>query len=408
VTTQEAAAPTAVEPTGPAEARMPEAVIDDAMIASMQAKAGVDLRIGHSVNNEEATRIAVAKFAGGIGDINPLWTDAERGRASGYGAPVAPPSFVIGCFSGIQFGWPGLGSFHSSTDMDLLAPVYWGDTITATCRYDGFTGPRPSNFAGRMVTDHFTNTYRNQREETVAEIRWQVVNYERASARGTTKKRAPLTIPHPWTREEIERVEAQVLAEAPRGAEPRYWEDVTVGEALSTLTKGPIGLTDEVAFIAGGGTPIPRLKAHAASLVDYAEHPAWSFRDPVTGAQEPIYAVHYNQAAANAMGVAYQYDVGFQRQCWQIQLMTHWVGDDGWVRHLDAQYRGFVYLSDVVTLGGEVTGKEVDADGEHLVQVRTWARNQRGDDVMPGTATVALPTRTDSTPVARRARHRPS
>jgi hypothetical protein len=22
--------------------------------------------------------------------------------------PVAPPSFIIGCFSGIQLGWPGL------------------------------------------------------------------------------------------------------------------------------------------------------------------------------------------------------------------------------------------------------------------------------------------------------------
>lgn len=390
-----------------AEARMPEAVIDDAMIESMRAKIGVDLRITHSVNNEEATRIAVAKFAGGIGDINELWTDAERGRSSDYGAPVAPPSFVIGCFSGIQFGWPGLGSFHSSTDMDLLAPIYWGDTISATCRYDGFTGPRPSKFAGRMVTDHFTNTYTNQLGEKVAEIRWQVVNYERASARSSERRkdRAPLTIPHPWQLEEIEKIEAQVLAERPRGAEPRWFEDVRVGDALDSLTKGPIGLTDEVAFIAGGGTPIPRLKAHAASLTDYAAHPAWSFRDPVTGAQEPIYAVHYNQQAANAMGVAYQYDVGFQRQCWQIQLMTHWVGDAGWVRHLESQYRGFVYLSDVLELGGEVVGTEVTPEGEHLVHVTTYARNQRGDDVMPGRATVALPSREGGpTPAARRAR----
>lgn len=390
--------------TGPAKATMPEAVIDEAMIESMRAKVGVDLRIEHSVNNEEATRLAVAKFVGGIGDINPLWTDAGRGRQSDYGAPVAPPSFVIGCFSGIQFGWPGLGSFHSATNMELLLPIYWGDTISASCRYDGFSGPRPSNFAGRMVTDHFTNTYRNQRDEKVAEIRWDVVNYERATARSSKTARRPLVIPHPWTSGEIAEVETKVMAERPRGTDPRYWEDVVVGEALTSLTKGPIGLTDEVAFIAGGGTPIPRLKAHAASLLDYASHPAWSFRDPVTGAQEPIYAVHYNQAAANAMGVAYQYDVGFQRQCWQIQLMTHWVGDAGWVKHLQSQYRGFVYLSDVVELGGEVTGKEVGADGEHVVHVRTFARNQRGDDVMPGTATVALPTRHGATPVASRAR----
>jgi acyl dehydratase len=384
---------------------MAEAVIDDAMMESMRAKIGVDLRIGHSINNEEATRIAVAKFAGGIGDINSLWTDAERGTRSDYGAPVAPPSFVIGCFSGIQFGWPGLGSFHTATDMDLLAPVYWNDKITATCRYDGFTGPRPSKFAGRMVTDHFTNTYHNQRGEKVAEIRWQVVNYERATARSTKKSHKPLEIPHPWTPDEVAEVEARVLAEKPRGEEPLWWEDVTVGDPVASLTKGPIGLTDEVAFIAGGGTPIPRLKAHAASLSDYAAHPAWAFRDPATGAREPIYAVHYNEAAARAMGVAYPYDVGFQRQCWQIQLMTHWIGDAGWVKHLASQYRGFVYLSDVVELGGVVTGKEVDADGEHVVQVQTFARNQRGDDVMPGTAVVALPSRENGpTPAARRAR----
>jgi acyl dehydratase len=396
-------------PTSPSEARMPEALLTDEMMQAMRAKVGIDLRIAHSINNEEATRIAVAKFAGGIGDINELWTDAERGRASDYGAPVAPPSFVIGCFSGIQFGWPGLGSFHSSTDMDLLAPVYWGDKITAACRYDGFTGPRPSNFAGRLVTDQFTNTYHNQDGEKVAEIRWWQVNYERSTARRSKGDRKPLTVPHPWTAEEIEKVERQVLAEKPRGNRALYWDDVNAGDTVPVLTKGPIGLTDEVAFLAGGGTPIPRLKAHAASLVDYETHPAWSFRDPVTHAQEPIYAVHYNESAANAMGVIYPYDVGFQRQCWQIQLMTHWIGDSGWTKNLKSQYRGFVYLSDVVELGGEVTGKEIDTDGEHVVHVRTYARNQRGDDVMPGSATVALPTRSGAAkPVVRRARRAPS
>ncbi|MGQ0466966.1 MAG: FAS1-like dehydratase domain-containing protein [Sporichthyaceae bacterium] len=385
-----------------AEARMPEAVITEEMIARMQEKVGAQMRIDHSINNEEATRIAVLKFAGGIGDINPLWTDVEHARASAWGAPVAPPSFVIGCFSGIQFGWPGLGSFHCATQMELLAPIYWGDTIESTCHYDGFTGPKASNFAGRMVTDHIVNRYTNQRGESVAEIRWQVMNFERATAKSKRTERV-VDVPHRWDEADLATIDAQVLSERPRGAEPRYWEDVAVGDPLDSLTKGPIGLTDEVAFIAGGGTPIPRLKAHAASLHDYAEHPAWSFRDPVTGAQEPIYAVHYNKSAANAMGVAFQYDVGFQRQCWQIQLLTHWCGDDGWVSALTSQYRGFVYLSDVVTLGGEVVGKRVEGD-EHLVEVTTFARNQRGDDIMPGTATVALPTRSGDSPARRRAR----
>src|ERR1700737_4428746 len=163
-------------------ALMPQAELDEGMLAAMRAKIGAQLRIDHSVNNDYASRIAVAKFAGGIGDINPLWTDREYGYASPFGASVAPPSFVIGCFSGIQFGWPGLGSFHSESQLSFERPIYWGDSVQAACVYDGFAGPSPSSFAGRTVTDHFTNTYTNQRGERIATILWNAINFERGQA----------------------------------------------------------------------------------------------------------------------------------------------------------------------------------------------------------------------------------
>src|SRR5437588_13009566 len=140
-------------------ALMPQAELDDGMLAAMRAKTGARLRIDHSVNNDFASRIAVAKFAGGIGDINPLWTDAEYGKHSPFGGPVAPPSFVIGCFSGIQFGWPGLGSFHSESQLTFDRPVYWGDTVAAACVYDGFDRPAPSTFAGRTVCYPLTHPH---------------------------------------------------------------------------------------------------------------------------------------------------------------------------------------------------------------------------------------------------------
>ena len=376
---------------------MPEARLTPELIESMSKRAGTQLRIEHSTNNEEATRIAVAKFAAGIGDVNPLWTDAQYATASPYGAPVAPPSFVIGCFSGIQFGWPGLGSFHNLSRCTFHRPTYIGETVRATCTYDGFTGPRPSNFAGDMVTDLFTNRYTNDGGDALAEIHWEVVNFERATAKEKTQEKSSSgggpVLPHVWAPEELERIEAQVLDEAPRGEDPRYIEDVEVGDHVDTLTKGPIGLTDEIAFVVGGGTPIPRLSAHAVALHSYAKHPAWSFRDPETGAQEPIYSVHYNKHAARAMGVGYPYDVGFQRQAWQIHHLTHWCGDAGWVKSCESRYRRFVFLSDVVELSGTVTAVRVDDDGDHVVEIETRAMNQRGEDVMPGRATVALPSR---------------
>jgi acyl dehydratase len=381
---------------------MAEAAITPEMIEAMRARIGADLRIEHSINNEEATRIAIAKFAAGIGDTNPLWTDATYAASSHYGSLVAPPSFVIGVFSGIQFGWPGLGSFHSDSTLRFYRPILLGDRITPTCTYVGFDGPRPSSFAEMMVIDRFHNEYRNDRGELVAEIDWSVINVERSKAKARSSERS-LPVPHQWEDDALHAIESRVRAERPHGATPYVWEEIAVGDALPTLTKGPIGMTDEIAFVAGGGAPIPRLAAHAAALNDYDRHPAWAFRDPDSGALEPIYAVHYNRNAARAMGLPVQYDVGFQRQCWQLHLLTHWSGDNAWIKHAQAQYRRFVYLGDVVELSGSVSRVYIDDDGEHCADVATSAFNQRGENVMPGTATVVFPSREHATsPLDRR------
>ena len=88
-----------------------------------------------------------------------------------------------------------------------------------------------------------------------------------------------------------------------------------------------------------------------------------------------------------------QYDVGFQRHCWQIHLLTNWMGDDGWLKKSYAEYRRLVFFSDVVWVTGKVTSKYVDEDGENCVNIETNAVNQRGEEVMPGGAVIALPSR---------------
>jgi acyl dehydratase len=378
------------------EAKMESAVITDELIEEMRGKIGLKLRIEHSINNEEATRLAIKKFADGVGDPNPLWSDAQYAAKTRYGSIVAPPSWVIAVFAGLQFGWRGLGGFHNATDAEYYRPIRLNDKITPQCVYTGFEGPKPSEFAEKMLIDWYENKYFNQRNELVARIKWSVIRTERAKAREKGKY-SKIQLPHPWTEKELKRVEEEVLSQEIRGATKRYWEDVAVGDELKPVVKGPIGLTDEVAFIAGGGAPIPRLSAHVAALLQYRKHSAWTFRDPNTYALEPIFAVHYNKEAARAMGLPMAYDVGFQRQCWQIHLLTNWMGDDGWLKKTYAEYRRFVFLSDVVWVKGKVSKKYVDADGEPCVDIETDAVNQRGEEVMPGRATIALPSRNKDT-----------
>jgi len=363
------------------------------MLAEMRALIGTELRTDLCVNNEYATRLAILRFCEGIGDGNPLWTDEAYAAGTAHGGLLAPPSFIFACLGSVQVGWRGLGGFHAETQMEFKRPIRVGDKITAKVIFDGFDGPiEASNFGGRRIKDYLRQEYRNQDGELVATFICSRMRFER----GEMQKRAParaVELPHPWKPEEIEALEADILAETPRGATPRYWDDVNVGDEIDVITKGPLGLTDFIAYIAAGAAPVPRLSAHGVALRRYHKHPKWAFRDPRTHALEPVYSVHYNDYAASLQGAQIAYDVGIQRTCWGIHALTNWMGDAGRLKSLFGQYRSHVYLSDVVRLGGRIEAKEIDADGDAVVRVTTWARNQRGQECMPGSAVIALPRR---------------
>lgn len=365
----------------------------DEMLANMRALIGTDLRSESCVNNEYATRMAILRFAEGIGDDNPLWTDATYAEKSPYGGIIAPPSFIFACLGSIQVGWPGLGGFHCETKMTFNKPIHVGDKIKASVTFDGFDGPtEDSNFGGRRIKDYLRQEYRNQHGELVSTFICSRMRFERTEMQKRASTRT-IEIPHPWKEEELVAIEDQVMAEKPRGATPRYWDDVQVGDEMDVITKGPLGLTDFIAFIAAGAAPIPRISAHGVALRRYRKHPNWAFRDPKTHALEPVYSVHYNDYAAKLQGAQIAYDVGIQRTCWQTHSLTNWMGDAGFLKESTSQYRAHVYLSDVVQLGGRVEAKEIDADGNHVVRLYTWAHNQRSQNVMPGTAVIVLPVR---------------
>jgi acyl dehydratase len=380
-------------------AELARGTFTDEMLSEMRALIGTELRTEASVNNEYATRLAILRFCEGIGDDNPLWTDPQYAAASRFGALIAPPSFIFACLGSIQVGWRGLGGFHVETILNFFRPIRLDDRITARVFFDGFDGPEQSRFAGRRVKDYLRQEYRNQHDELVARFICSRVRFERSEAQTRAPSRA-VQVPHPWTDAEIQAIEEDVLAETPRGAQPRYWEDVNVGDELQRVTKGPLGLTDEIAYVASGAAPIPRLAAHRVALLRYRRHPRWAYRDPSTHALEPVYSVHYNDYAAKLQGAQAAYDVGIQRTCWQIHSLTNWMGDAAFLKAATSQYRSHVYLGDVVRLGGRVVGKEMDEDGDPIVRLETWAHNQRGDNVMPGTAVIVLPRRAEHEQVA--------
>ena len=56
--------------------------------------------------------------------------------------------------------------------------------------------------------------------------------------------------------------------------------------------------------------------------------------------------------------------------------MTNWMGDDGFLKKLSAQYRKVSCFGDTTWCRGKVTKKYMK-DGEHLVECEVWCENQK-------------------------------
>jgi len=300
-------------------AALSEGLITPQALEKWKQRIGIKLRIGN-IFNQLASKEAIRNFVNGIGDLNPLWRDTEHAKQTKYGSIIAPPNWLYSVFpTWVLQGLPGVHAFHSGNDWTFYKPVFLGDTITPECIFTGFD-VKGSKFAGKIVREFQRANFYNQKGELVAATDLWLVRAQRATAREKGKY-SQIELPHPWTDEELQKIDEDILAEETRGSAPRYWEDVEVGEELKPIVKGPFGQTDMIAYCVGAA-PV-QIAAHAVQLHMYHSHPAWGFRDPETHAWEPVYGVHYNKAAAKGAGLPYPYDVGTQRQCWLIHLLTN-------------------------------------------------------------------------------------
>ena len=358
-------------------------------LAAFDARKGLKLRV-NNVFNDRADARSIRRFCDGIGEGNPLFTDGDYARASSRGVLTAPPSFVMSVFPGwILQGLPGVHAFHSSFDFRFERDIVEDMAIVPESTFTGYHFVQ-TKFNGEALIEHQTARYLTSEGELIAEAKVSGLRVERQAIRAADYYK-DIQLPHPWSAGELDDLNERILAQRPRGAKPRCHEDVAIGDKLPELIKGPLGITDVIAYCVGA-MPV-HLLAHELALRHSAAHPAWEVRDRDSRAVEPIFGVHYNQGAAESVGMPYPYDIGSQRFCWQVQALTDWMGDDGRLLRCKVKFRDFVFLSDAVFLNGTVSKKYVDAQGRSCVRVDTRAFNQRGAVVMDGFADVQLPTR---------------
>src|SRR5262249_13086858 len=127
---------------------------------------------------------------------------------------------------------------------------------------------RPSAFARRAIRQTYRTTFRNQDGAVVCEADSWCFRTERDAARERGKYEG--TARGRYTADALEEIRRSYREEAIVDR-PRYWDDVTAGEQLPPVCKGPLTVTSVIAFVQGWGSLYVRAHGFAVDL--FQRHP---------------------------------------------------------------------------------------------------------------------------------------
>jgi acyl dehydratase len=363
--------------------------ITEEAIAELRARIGEEVRPPMPWV-EEATKDAIRHYALGIGDRNPLFLDEAYAAHSVVGTIVAPPTMLYAfdrIVSGYVGGLPGVHAMYAGAHFRFHRWVRRNDRIRAQSWLHDVID-RSSAFSGRAIQQIYRTRFTNQDGQEVAEVDSWCFRTQRDEARQRGKY-ARLE-PYTYTQEELERIWADYDREEIRGATPRYFEDVELGERLVPVVKGPLTATSVIAYAQGWGGLYIRAHAYARDL--FRTHPALAIPN-AQNVPEPPERVHWDSEFARRVGVPLAYDYGPERVSWMGHLLTNWMGDAGFLAELRVEIRRFNLLGDTHWCHGEVVDKQPLDSSRGQVRCNIWAEDQRGEITARGFAQVILPRR---------------
>ncbi len=392
------------EPDDEGESHSPlHATIKDEDIERARMLVGVDVASSERQYLTAATEDAIRNFAVGYGDDNPLFTDPEYGRTTRWGGQLAP-SIMAAVINKPMLGdalgadlkkvkkglFSGIHVFVSGSEWDWYQPIRPGDALYSFGGEDGVE-VKPSEFSGRTVTRFLRTVKVNQRGEVVAVYRKRSILSERGEARRKGKYTA--IEPARYSDADIARIDEIYAAEKPRGAQPRYWEDVEIGQDMGRMAKGPLTVTDIIVFHAGGYGFFPY--APTTGRLAYRNRlriPAFYLKNE-QGVPDVAQRVHWDsELSLQTTGNPLPYDYGVMRETWVYHFLSDWAGDDAWICRMYDEVRKFNYMGDTQIFTGKVVDKRPQS-GCCLCDVEIESRSQRDVVCTVARATLALPSR---------------
>lgn len=343
---------------------------------------------------------------------NRLHYDPDFATDSRYGRQVAPQSFPV-AMDDAHGTAPSCFGHVPNSHMIFGGDEWWfedtrvfaGD-ILHNHRVPFDYVIKDTSFAGPTCFQRGDNYYYNQNGDLVAKQRSTSIRYRPDLAR---EKQALTATEEPqWSDDELEALEARkyewirMLHELGHGK--RYWDDVTVGDALPTRVIGPHSIasfaTEWRAYLFTLWCGVKRRTDLDIEALGFTGPMAGKEQDPVLELDNPEQTDgayigpsrgHLFPRYARLIGMPRAYGYGASMGAWILDYFAGWAGEWGSVVHSNCAYRGPAFSGDITIMDAEVVDRFVDDADRALVQVKFVMRNQLKDTLATATAEIALP-----------------
>ncbi|MFC1914513.1 MaoC/PaaZ C-terminal domain-containing protein [Chloroflexota bacterium] len=108
------------------------------------------------------------------------------------------------------------------------------------------------------------------------------------------------------------------------------------------------------------------------------------------GVTEEFSEVHYDKDFAQSRGFKSVIVQGGMLLSFIVQMLTDWIGEEGFLKRLEAAHRAVHYAGEDIVCKGSVVRK-YEKNGEHILECSVWTENAEMHKTTLGTALVSLP-----------------
>lgn len=329
--------------------------------------------------NTQVNADQASHFLNGISDINPRW------QPSGPGDEINPTyltSVVYPLLHGEPMEAP-LSSLIAGVDYEWYEPIHVGDELDGTAVVkDVFEKGDPAEKRYVFVISEITYT-KNGEEVAKSEgtmIRATQRGNELLSDRGVKE----------YSDSELDEIKSMYEDEIARledVPETPSFDDLSVGDELPSIIRGPLTNADMVCWNAGRGP------TYGASLINYQERkgsPHNTVTNPKTGWMQKTSHQHEDVWLCEQRGMPLPFGNGVMMYVWTTPFVTNWMGSDGFLKRHKGDLKAPYFYGDTLMIEGEITEKSEDRNAPE-VTVEWSADDPYNDPVIKGESVVSFP-----------------